>query len=207
MRVLTLLPLLYTPLYFPTALAAPGCDHVAQVVFGNPAVRADAVHEGLAYGNKNQDVVQPVAHNSGNPLQEDKVESWSEEGREFMKQNGLVCTSFGALSRYQLNPVRSTVKSSWSNTRPSPTTNSGRGSPIFVTHLSNNTLDISTLQTENTFSSGSSQFRSIKPKPMFLDPGFSSRGAIQARIPSSSGSTVALGVAPVPVFCLNLVHA
>ena len=101
MRALTLLPLLYALLYFPTALAAPGLDE-AQVVFGKSAVLADAVNEGLAYGNKNQDVVKPVVHNA---LQEDKVESWSEEGREFMKQNDLVCTSFGALVSLSAQPV------------------------------------------------------------------------------------------------------
>ena len=102
MRALTLLPLLYALLYFPTALATPGFDHDAQVVFGGSAVLADAVHEGLAYGNKNQDVVRPIVHNA---LQEDKVETWSEEGREFMKQNDLVCTSFRALTSLSAQPV------------------------------------------------------------------------------------------------------
>ena len=102
MRALALLPLLYALLYFPTALAAPGLDHDAQVVIGGSAVLADAVHEDLAYGNKNQDVVKPIDHKV---LQEDKVESWSEEGREFMKQNDLVCTSFGALMSLSAQPV------------------------------------------------------------------------------------------------------
>ena len=61
------------------------------------------------------------------------------------------------------------IKSNWSSTRPSLTTNSGRGSPTFAIRLSNNILAISTLQTENTCSSGSSQFHSLKPKSMYLD--------------------------------------
>ncbi|KAF8265772.1 serine carboxypeptidase [Lactarius quietus] len=74
MRALTLLPLLYLP----TAFAAPGRDHDAQVVFGKSAALPDA-----ANGNISQ-------HSLGHTLQEDKVETWSEEGREFTKQNGLV---------------------------------------------------------------------------------------------------------------------
>jgi hypothetical protein len=88
MRALTLLPLLYLP----AVLAAPGRDHDAQVVFGKSAALADA-----AYGNEGQHVVGPVVHSGGNALLEDKVESWSEEGKEFIKQNGLVCTSFVSL--------------------------------------------------------------------------------------------------------------
>jgi carboxypeptidase C (cathepsin A) len=55
------------------------------VVFGKSAALADA-----AYGNEGQHVVGPVVHSGGNALLEDKVESWSEEGKEFIKQNGLV---------------------------------------------------------------------------------------------------------------------
>lgn len=101
MRALTLLPLLYIP----AALAAPGHDHHAQVVFGKSAALADAVREGLAHGNNNQHVVGPLVHNDGNTLQGDKVETWSEEGREFIRQNGLVCTSFGALTSPSAQPV------------------------------------------------------------------------------------------------------
>ena len=61
------------------------------------------------------------------------------------------------------------MKLSWSSTRPSPTTNSGRRSPIFATRLSDNTLVTSTLQMENTCSFGSSHFRSPIPKSMYLD--------------------------------------
>ena len=64
------------------------------------------------------------------------------------------------------------IKSNWSSTRPSLTTNSGRGSPTFATRLCDNILATSTLRTENTCSSGSSQFRSLKPKSMYLDPRF-----------------------------------
>ncbi|KAH9172463.1 Alpha/Beta hydrolase protein [Lactarius sanguifluus] len=82
MRALTLLPLLYIS----TALAAPGRDQDVQVVLGESTALVDTVQEGLAYGNPPGSVV----HNGGNALPEDKVETWSEEGREFMKQNGLV---------------------------------------------------------------------------------------------------------------------
>ena len=100
MRALTLLPLLYIP----AALAAPGRDHDVQIVFGKSAGLVDAVHGGLTYGNKNHHV-GPVVHNGGNALQEDRVETWSEEGREFTKQNGLVCSSFVALTSLSAQPV------------------------------------------------------------------------------------------------------
>ncbi|KAI9448816.1 Alpha/Beta hydrolase protein [Lactarius psammicola] len=85
MKALTLLPLLYIPI----ALAAPGRDHDPQVVLGGSPALVDAVQDSLAYGNKDH-VVGPVVHNDGNALLEDKVETWSEEGRVFVKQNGLV---------------------------------------------------------------------------------------------------------------------
>ena len=100
MRALTLLPLFYIPI----ALAAPGRDHDAQTVLGESAALVDAVQEGFAYGNNNH-VVGPVVHNVGNALPEDKVETWSEEGKEFMKQNGLVCMSFVALTSLSAQPV------------------------------------------------------------------------------------------------------
>ena len=102
MRALTLLPLLYIPI----ALAAPGRDHDAQMVLGESATLVDAVQEGFAYGNNNH-VDGPVVHNGGNALSEDKVETWSEEGKEFMKQNGLVCMSFVALTSLSAQPVTS----------------------------------------------------------------------------------------------------
>jgi hypothetical protein len=94
MRALTLLPLLYLP----TAFAAPGGDHDTQAVFGKSAALADT-----AYGNNSQHVV----HNGGNVLQEDnlKVETWSEEGTEFIKQNGLVCTSSVSSKLLSAQPV------------------------------------------------------------------------------------------------------
>ncbi|KAH9051982.1 Alpha/Beta hydrolase protein [Lactarius vividus] len=82
MRAWTLLPLFYIS----NALAAPGRDHGMQVVLAESAALVDTIHEGLTYGNAPGSVV----HNGGNALLEDKVETWSEEGREFMKQNGLV---------------------------------------------------------------------------------------------------------------------
>jgi len=97
MRALTLLPLFYIPI----ALAAPGRDHDAQTVLGESAALVDTVQEGFAYGH----VVGPVVHNCGNALPEDKVETWSEEGKEFMKQNGLVCMSFVALTSLSAQPV------------------------------------------------------------------------------------------------------
>lgn len=85
MRALILLPLLYLPF----VLAAPGRDHDTQVVFGESVSLADG-----AYGNEIQHVVGPVVHNVGNALLEDEVETWFEEGKELIRQNGLVCTSF-----------------------------------------------------------------------------------------------------------------
>ena len=91
MRALTLLPLLCLP----TAFAAPGHDHDAQVAFGQSAALTGA----------SQHVVEPVAHNGGNALQDDKLETWSEDGTEFVKQNGLVCTSFVALKLLSAQPI------------------------------------------------------------------------------------------------------
>src|SRR6266404_5426663 len=93
MRAFTLLPLLCIP----AALAAPGRSDDAQVVFGKSAAFVDAVRESLPFGNKDQHV-EPVVLHDGTALQDGKVETWSEAGREFVKQNGFVCTSFVATS-------------------------------------------------------------------------------------------------------------
>lgn len=92
MRALTLLPLLYLP----AVLAAPGQDHDAQVVFGKSAALADA-----ADGNETQHVVGPVVYDGGNALLEDEVETWSEDGKELIRQNGIVCTSFSQLWKWR----------------------------------------------------------------------------------------------------------
>ncbi|KAH9005727.1 serine carboxypeptidase [Lactarius hatsudake] len=73
-----------------------GATADVQVVLSESAALVDTVHEGLPYGN----APGSVLHNGGNALPEDKVETWSEEGREFTKQNDLL---------------------SWSSTRPFPT--------------------------------------------------------------------------------------
>jgi hypothetical protein len=72
MRALTLLPLLFIH----SAFAAPASD--AQIVLG-----------GHVY-TEGKDVI----HHVGNVSTEDDVETWVEEGQEYVKQNGLVCTSF-----------------------------------------------------------------------------------------------------------------
>jgi hypothetical protein len=81
MRALTLLPLLF----FHSAFAAPASD--AQIVLGETTLRGGHVYtEGKDIGT--------VIHHAGNVSSEDDVETWVEEDREYVKQNGLVCTSF-----------------------------------------------------------------------------------------------------------------
>jgi hypothetical protein len=86
MRALTLLPLLYIH----SALAAPASD--AQVFLGENAV-VDTLHGGHVSTTEGNNVVT-VTHDAGNVSPEDEVETWVEEDREYVKQNGLVCTSF-----------------------------------------------------------------------------------------------------------------
>ncbi|KAH9037045.1 carboxypeptidase C, partial [Lactarius hengduanensis] len=81
----TLLPLLYIS----TAFAAPGRDHDVQAVLSESAALVDTVHEGLPYGNV------PGS---------DKVETWSEEGSEFLKQNGLSVTFLVELVKHSAFP-------------------------------------------------------------------------------------------------------
>ena len=85
MRALTLLPLLYIH----SALSAPASD--AQIVLGETAALADALRGSLVPTEEN--VIGADIHNIENVSYEDKVETWVEEGREYVKQNGLVCTS------------------------------------------------------------------------------------------------------------------
>ena len=85
MRALTLLPLLYIH----SALSAPASD--AQIVLGETAALADALRGSLVPTDEN--VIGADIHNVENVSYEDKVETWVEEGREYVKQNGLVCTS------------------------------------------------------------------------------------------------------------------
>jgi hypothetical protein len=79
MRALTLLPLLFIH----SAFAAPASD--AQIVLGETTALVDTLRGGHVY-TEGKDV--------GNISSEDKVETWVEEDREYVKQNGLVCTSF-----------------------------------------------------------------------------------------------------------------
>jgi hypothetical protein len=81
MRALTLLPLLYIR----SALTAPASD--AQIVLGETAALVDTLR-GLVSTEGN------VIHNVEDVSYEDKVETWVEEDREYVKQNGLVCASF-----------------------------------------------------------------------------------------------------------------
>lgn len=85
MRALTLLPLLYIH----SALSAPASD--AQIVLGETAALADALRGSLVPTEEN--VIGADIHNIENVSYEDKVETWVEEDREYVKQNGLVCTS------------------------------------------------------------------------------------------------------------------
>ena len=79
MRALTLLPLLFIT----SAFAAPASD--AQIVLGKTATVVETLR-GHVY-TEGKDYV-------GNVSSEDDVETWVEEGREYVKQNGLVCMSF-----------------------------------------------------------------------------------------------------------------
>jgi hypothetical protein len=82
MRALTLLPLLYIH----SALTAPASD--AQIVLGETAALVDTLRGGLVSTEGN------VIHKVENVSYEDKVETWVEEDRDYVKQNGLVCASF-----------------------------------------------------------------------------------------------------------------
>lgn len=84
MRALTLLPLLYIH----SALTAPASD--AQIVLGESAAFADTLRGGLVSTEGN--VIGSGIHNVEDDSHEDKVETWVEEDREYVKQNGLVCT-------------------------------------------------------------------------------------------------------------------
>jgi hypothetical protein len=97
MKALTLLSLLYIP----AVLAAPATD--TQIVLGETAALVDTLHEGLIYS---EEIGPGTVHNTENFSHEDKAETWFERGREFVKQNGLVCTSF------HLSSVSSAVRSS-----------------------------------------------------------------------------------------------
>jgi len=75
----TLLPLLYIG----SAFAAPASD--AQIVLGEAAALVDTLREGFVSTVENDIVTHNVEY-------EDKVETWVENSKEFVKQNGLVCT-------------------------------------------------------------------------------------------------------------------
>ena len=86
MRALTLLQLLFIR----SAFAAPASD--AQIVLGETTAVVDTLRGGHVY-TEGKDV-GTVIHNAGFVSFEDEVETWVEEDREYVKQNGLVCTSF-----------------------------------------------------------------------------------------------------------------
>jgi hypothetical protein len=81
MRALTLLPLLFVH----SAFAAPASD--AQIVLGETTALVDTLRGGHVYTEEKD--AGPAVHHP-----EDEVETWVEEDREYVKQNGLVCTSF-----------------------------------------------------------------------------------------------------------------
>jgi hypothetical protein len=83
MRALTLLPLFFIH----SAFAAPASD--AQIVLGETTALVDTLRGGHVY-TEGKDVGTVIHHTSS----EDEAETWVEEDREFVKQNGLVCTSF-----------------------------------------------------------------------------------------------------------------
>lgn len=148
MKALTLLSLLYIPV----VLAAPATD--TQIVFGETAALVDTLREGLVYS---EEIGPFTEHNTENFSHEDKAETWFERDREFVKQNGLVCTSFHLSSVVVCRPliVRfCDVKTSWSGTRRCLNTSSGQQSPDFATHLSSSILVTLTSLTESTCSSG-----------------------------------------------------
>jgi hypothetical protein len=82
MKAWTLLPLLYIR----SAFAAPASD--AQIVLGEAAALVDTLREGFVSTVEND-----VATAIHNVEYGDKVETWFENSKEFVKQNGLVCTS------------------------------------------------------------------------------------------------------------------
>jgi len=79
MRALPLLPLLFIH----SAFAAPASD--AQIVLSETTP--------LVHGYTEGKDVAAVIHD-GNVSFNDEVETWVEEDKEYVKQNGLVCTSF-----------------------------------------------------------------------------------------------------------------
>ena len=80
---MTLLPLLYIH----SAFAAPSSD--GQIVLGEASALVDALREGFLPKVENDmpNVINSAEH-------EDEVETWEEKGKEFVKQNGLVCAYF-----------------------------------------------------------------------------------------------------------------
>jgi hypothetical protein len=86
MKALTLLPLLYIP----TLLAAPATD--VQIVLSETVSVVDTLYNGLSYSEEENGAVLDVAHD-GTSTDANKADSWFEEGKEFLKQNGLTCMS------------------------------------------------------------------------------------------------------------------
>jgi hypothetical protein len=86
LRALTLLPLVYIP----TLLAAPATD--VQIVLGETVSIVDTLHNGLSYSEEKNGAVLDVAYD-GTSTDANKAQTWFEEGKEFLKQNGLTCMS------------------------------------------------------------------------------------------------------------------
>lgn len=85
MRALSLLPLLFIH----SAFAAPATD--AQIVLGETTTPVNTLLGGHVY-TEGKDVGADI-HHAGIFSSEDEVETWVEDDREYVKQDGLVCTS------------------------------------------------------------------------------------------------------------------
>jgi hypothetical protein len=70
-----------------SAFAAPVSD--AQIVLGETTALIDTLRGGNVY-TEGKDIGTVIHHTSS----EDEAETWVEEDRDFVKQNGPVCTSF-----------------------------------------------------------------------------------------------------------------
>ncbi|KAH9975097.1 serine carboxypeptidase [Lactifluus volemus] len=103
MKALTLLPLLYIP----TLLAAPATD--VQIVLSETVSVADTLHNGLSCSEENGAVLD-VAYD-GTSTDANKAETWFEEGKEFLKENGLTyeLVKHSALPNHQLRTTQPTL--------------------------------------------------------------------------------------------------
>ena len=78
MKAFALVPLLFIP----AALAVPASE--LQTVLGEVDALSGGVFGGIAKGVEH--LAEGIFHDG-----KQKVEQWTEEGKDFVKQNGLVC--------------------------------------------------------------------------------------------------------------------